>query len=784
MQTIFIHVRNFITHTHTLVIVLLFIATTLRAQTLECGSSGLSPAERIAILEQLPQGVSQSSSPWKIAVWVYHLREDDGSTILPLDPNQSIGEVNQHYDGLFEFTICGETYIDNDQFSSMNLNGSSSDLDDLLNYVDGLNQPLSENCVRIFLCGTNLIFGSGDVSGYAFDRVIYNDEGAVFIATSLTSVWSHELGHYFGLPHTFSGTQYVNSPVLINGEQYSCYQTGDGFCDTPADPGSCNVPNCVVNCNGAIDPLGVQYTPDPTLLMSYFGSCRIRFSDEQKQAMRTLYLYHPNYAAILNAPAECVIPEYGKIERNCTTIPNPLGDFSPIVGAPVEVRGALNICNGQNNLTDNAGRYETEPCTINGPALRRVLPDKGFGDPLNGVSTFDLVLISQDILDIAPFENPFQMIAADANNSGSITSFDVVAIRRVILGMDATFPAGNWRYIPKICTETQSFKNDFYDGNPFDAVYVDPFQGFTRHYKGALPNIPSSDTWMDHFSLVTTSSSAHNETAWSFTGVKVGDVNCSADVDGFIPEPGDDEFFVQPNVSTSILSGTAKKIQVLASVSSGVVAWQFGVKFASDSLTILDILPGNTGTIFDAENFYHSTPAAVGSNDGIFRSLWYAPNGAVTDVDGKILFEIIVEATNNIAKLEDIFKLDNRLLEMKFFDNKGEIIDDVTLTIRLEDVSLERNISCPSIPKLNLRVDTYPVPFDSEIFFEFELPKEETVNLSLFDAIGNVVSDWNAYLPAGYHQVTLPNVKNCPAGLYWYSLKAGQYNASDKLIKN
>ncbi|MCE7921433.1 MAG: T9SS C-terminal target domain-containing protein [Haliscomenobacteraceae bacterium CHB4] len=72
---------------------------------------------------------------------------------------------------------------------------------------------------------------------------------------------------------------------------------------------------------------------------------------------------------------------------------------------------------------------------------------------------------------------------------------------------------------------------------------------------------------------------------------------------------------------------------------------------------------------------------------------------------------------------------------------------------------------------------------EKESIFEFELPDEEVINLSLFDATGKLVSEVNGTLPAGQHQINLPEVKNCPSGLYFYSLKAGQCFASDKIIK-
>lgn len=66
----------------------------------------------------------------------------------------------------------------------------------------------------------------------------------------------------------------------------------------------------------------------------------------------------------------------------------------------------------------------------------------------NGVSTFDLILITKHILGVQPLSNPYYRIAADVNGSQHISTQDVIAIRRVILGLDNTFPNNvNWRYI-------------------------------------------------------------------------------------------------------------------------------------------------------------------------------------------------------------------------------------------------------------------------------------------------------------------------------------------------
>jgi len=69
-------------------------------------------------------------------------------------------------------------------------------------------------------------------------------------------------------------------------------------------------------------------------------------------------------------------------------------------------------------------------------------------NPLNGVSTFDLVLISKHILGITKFDNPYQYIAADVNSSRTITAFDMVQLRQLILNIRTEFSNNeSWRFI-------------------------------------------------------------------------------------------------------------------------------------------------------------------------------------------------------------------------------------------------------------------------------------------------------------------------------------------------
>lgn len=115
-------------------------------------------------------------------------------------------------------------------------------------------------------------------------------------------------------------------------------------------------------------------------------------------------------------------------------------------------------------------------------------------DPANGVTTWDIVLISRHILGNQPLGSPYRMIAADVNHSGTITNFDVVEIRKLILGIYDKFPqSDSWRFVRRKQVFTQP-------ANPFldtlqESMTIDDFNA---------PDIPI------------------------FTAIKMGDVNVSA----------------------------------------------------------------------------------------------------------------------------------------------------------------------------------------------------------------------------------------------------------------
>lgn len=85
---------------------------------------------------------------------------------------------------------------------------------------------------------------------------------------------------------------------------------------------------------------------------------------------------------------------------------------------------------------------------------------------INGVSSYDLLLLSRHILNIDPIQNSYILIAADANRSGTLTTLDIVELRKVILGIDyKLFNNTSWRFVER----------DFVFPSPF-FPFAAPFQ--------------------------------------------------------------------------------------------------------------------------------------------------------------------------------------------------------------------------------------------------------------------------------------------------------------------
>ena len=103
--------------------------------------------------------------------------------------------------------------------------------------------------------------------------------------------------------------------------------------------------------------------------------------------------------------------------------------------------------------------------------------------------------MSKHVLGTQILDSPYKMIAADANNSVSITTFDMVQIRKVILGIDDQFPNNtSWRFVDR------------------DYLFSDPSNPFNDEFPELININVLEESRLDA----------------DFISIKVGDVNGTA----------------------------------------------------------------------------------------------------------------------------------------------------------------------------------------------------------------------------------------------------------------
>ena len=201
-------------------------------------------------------------------------------------------------------------------------------------------------------------------------------------------------------------------------------------------------------------------------------------------------------------------------------------------------------------ITDETGTVQFPPLPVNTEFGLGLLKNNSHA---NGVTTADLIGISRHILGIQPLGSPYKLIAADANRSGSITTFDIVTVRSLILGITDEFPNNtSWRFLPA----------DFVFPNP-----ANPFMG-------NMPAITYTTPVLDPI---------------EFIGIKVGDVNNTAD-------PLDLTIFDERDLRTLFFETPDKQVkegeEFIATISSTERAEGFQFTLNADNLDILEVLPG------------------------------------------------------------------------------------------------------------------------------------------------------------------------------------------------
>jgi hypothetical protein len=345
-------------------------------------------------------------------------------------------------------------------------------------------------------------------------------------------------------------------------------------------------------------------------------------------------------------------------------------------------------------------------------------------NPLNGVSTYDLVLLSKHILGLEPLASPYLMIAADANASNSITTLDIVEIRKLILGVYTGFPkTTSWRFVPG------------------KHVFVDPSNPFLSPFPEKLP--------ID--SLV-------KNPQFNFVGVKIGDLNCNSFANFDDPAPTEDRaapiplHFPDPQLK----AGESIEIPLHITAETPLNGFQFDLQFDPQLIDIQGIIPQNIQN-FSAENYSRSA-------DGSLRVSWAdarASAGAALVLRLRALAPV---------RLSEALGFADQSIRAEAYTADNAIHP---LQLQFEKVAAKEavHIGEPS-----------PNPSETDFVFDLQSTDQEQVNLQITDLSGRVVYQIGRNVPPGASTLTVPASALPQAGLYGWRVQLGSHFRSGKLV--
>jgi hypothetical protein len=351
-------------------------------------------------------------------------------------------------------------------------------------------------------------------------------------------------------------------------------------------------------------------------------------------------------------------------------------------------------------------------------------------NPLNGVTTFDLVLITKHILGVQTIDSPYKLIAADANSSGSITTADVIQIRKLILGIYVDYPSNtSWRFV--------------------DADYVFPD-----------PTNPWFEEFPEFRNINNLSADMLEE---NFIGAKIGDVNGSVIPNlTVVEERNVNGLFAITTQDQRVEKGNEYSVSFTAADLDKIQGYQFTLNFDKSALTFKDIEYGVTS----AQNF-----GLRYLEEGMITTSWNLPGGSTGSefADNATLFTIVFTARTN-AMLSDLITLNSRVTRAEAYDGNNEMLD----------VAINFTGLAP-IAKFEVYQNT-PNPFNSKTSIGYSLPEDATVEISIMDLTGKTLKVIRQDGNQGYNAVTLDAKTLGVTGVFYYTVATDKYTATKKMV--
>jgi len=326
---------------------------------------------------------------------------------------------------------------------------------------------------------------------------------------------------------------------------------------------------------------------------------------------------------LLNSNYEKINYEIGNYFSNqsCTKvsgkIQNPKG-----LNIPGVTLSLSNSGDSKTASTDENGDFSFTNLSMTNYSL---IPSKlAESNPRNGISIFDLALIQAHIIGKKPLETAYQIIAADINGSSTITTADLIMLKKFILGSESNINGRLYSFVDK----KHVFSNP---KNPF------PFP------QSIIIN------------------STQNLVVGDFIGVKVGDINLDNIPQNFEPKANRNrkiEFLYE--ILSPDLSNRSNEViyRIKSAKEQDLLGMQFTLNWDSKLADMLAIENNPLG--FDFAN--------VSGSNGLLGLGWISNNGLSKILnENEVVFEIRLKLKSKFNK--PALNMNDELLEKEAFDD-------------------------------------------------------------------------------------------------------------------
>jgi Dockerin type I domain len=353
-------------------------------------------------------------------------------------------------------------------------------------------------------------------------------------------------------------------------------------------------------------------------------------------------------------------------------------------------------------------------------------------DWVNGVTTFDISMMSKHILDITPITSLYKLIAADVNRDGSIDGADILLTRNLVLGRTTKFANNtSWRFMPKSVTPTTSV-----DGQP-------------------MPDFKETITY------ATLNDTVRNA---DFVAIKIGDMSGNA-ANTSLTSGGQTPLLTRG--SPFVLSAENIKLQVgktqsfiVSAMSLDLSVLQFTLGFDNQFIKIVNVQS------VDLEGFSENN-YAIFEKEGKVTLSW---NGA--ELKSNQLFKITIEAQQN-GFLKDFLTLNSDITAAEAYNTEG-VAKDVKLVFETKNTEglLSEFLLLPNAPN----------PFKNETIIRFRLPSDDAVKLTVLDETGRVLATQNRSFSKGYNEWEIDLRDKKTSGILFYRVETSAHSAVGRMV--